>query len=144
MGTGSIKLGLAFAVVCRLDPAQDLLEGIRKTAEKHKIKSGSFSAIGVLSPARLGYLDKATMSYKVIEFKEHVELVSCNGLITQKDERTDVHAHLVVADKDGRAHGGHALDGCRVDVTCELVILAFDKALNRTSIPGTSRHILDV
>jgi predicted DNA-binding protein with PD1-like motif len=144
MADGTLKLGLAFIVVCRLDPGQDLLQGIRQAAEKHKVKSGSFSAIGVLSPARVGYLNKATMSYTAIEFSEHVELVSCTGLITQKDDGTEVHAHLVVADKDGNAHGGHALDGCRVDVTCELVIYAFDKAVSRRSIPGTTRHILDV
>ena len=144
METGSARVGMSFVVVCRLDRGEDLIEGIRKTAEKHKVKSGSFSAIGVLSPARLGYLDKETMSYKAIEFKEHVELVSCNGLITQKDGAIDVHAHLVVADKDGFAHGGHALEGCKVDVTCELVIFAFDKALKRKPISGTNRYILDL
>jgi hypothetical protein len=122
----------------------DLLEGIKKAAEKHKIKSGSFNAIGVLSPARVGYLDKSTMSYKAIEFTEHVELLSCRGLITQKDGEMDVHAHLVVADKEGNAHGGHALPGCIVDVTCELVIYAFDKAIHKKAVPGTDRHILDV
>jgi hypothetical protein len=122
----------------------DLLESIRKAAEKHKVKSGSFNAIGVLNPARVGYLDKSTMSYKVIEFKENVELLSCRGLITQKDGETDVHAHLVVSDKDGNAHGGHALEGCIVDVTCELVIYAFDKTISKKPIPGTERYILDV
>jgi predicted DNA-binding protein with PD1-like motif len=144
LGEGATRVGLAFAVVCRLDPGTDLLEGIKKNAEKHKVKSGSFNAIGVLSPARVGYLDKSTMSYKAIEFSEHVELLSCRGLITQKDGGMDVHAHLVVADKNGNAHGGHALDGCRVDVTCELVIYAFDKAVHRKPIPGTERYLLDV
>jgi hypothetical protein len=131
-------------IVCRLDRGQDLIGGIRQTAEKHKVRSGSFSAIGVLSPARIGYLDKETMSYKAIEFKEHVELVSCNGLITEKDGAIDIHAHVVVADKDGHAHGGHVLEGCKVDVTCELVIYAFDRAISRKNIPGTTRYILDL
>jgi predicted DNA-binding protein with PD1-like motif len=144
MVEGAIKVGLSFAVVCRLDAGQDLLEGIRKAAEKYGVKSGSFSAIGVLRPARVGYLDKATMSYKAIEFSEHVELVSCNGLVTQKDGATDAHAHLVVADKNGNAHGGHALDGCKVDVTCELVIYGFDKAVKRKLVPGTDRYALDI
>jgi predicted DNA-binding protein with PD1-like motif len=144
MGEGATKVGLAFAVVCRLDPGQDLIEGIKKAAGKHKVKSGSFNAIGVLRPARVGYLDKSTMTYKAIEFSEHVELLSCMGLITQKDGGIDVHAHLVVADKDGNAHGGHALDGCRVDVTCELVINAFDQAVNKKLVPGTDRYLLDV
>jgi predicted DNA-binding protein with PD1-like motif len=144
METGSVRVEGSFVVVCRLDRGEDLIEGIKKVAEKHKVKSGSFSAIGVLSPARLGYLNKETMSYKAIEFKEHVELVSCSGLITQKDGTTDVHAHLVVADKDGLAHGGHALEGCKVDVTCELTIFAFNRALKRKAIPGTTRYILDL
>jgi hypothetical protein len=141
---GTAKTGLAFVVVCRLDGGTDLLEGIKNAAERHKVKSGSFNAIGVLSPARVGYLDKSTMSYKAIEFTEHVELLSCTGLITQKDDKIDVHAHLVVADKDGNAHGGHALTGCIVDVTCELVIYAFDKAIYKKAVPGAERYILDV
>jgi predicted DNA-binding protein with PD1-like motif len=144
MGEGASKVGLVFAVVCRLDPGQDLIEGIKKAAGKHKVKSGSFNAIGVLKPARVGYLDKSTMSYKAIEFREHVELLSCMGLITQKDGEIDVHAHLVLADKDGNAHGGHALDGCRVDVTCELVIYAFDQGVSKKLVPGTDRYLLDV
>jgi predicted DNA-binding protein with PD1-like motif len=56
----------------------------------------------------------------------------------------DVHAHLVVADENGNAHGGHALDGCKVDVTCELVIYAFDRAINKKPISGTERYILNV
>ncbi|WXG44768.1 MAG: PPC domain-containing DNA-binding protein [Promethearchaeati archaeon SRVP18_Atabeyarchaeia-1] len=144
MEEGAIRVGLSFLVVCRLDPGQDLLEGIKQVAAKYRVKSGSFSAIGVLSPAKVGYLDKATMTYKAIEFRDRVELVSCSGLVTQKDGEIDVHAHLVVADKDGNAHGGHALDGCRVDVTCELVIYAFDKPVSRKPIPGTSRYILGV
>jgi predicted DNA-binding protein with PD1-like motif len=144
LGEGAAKVRLAFIVVCRLDPGTDLLEGIKIAAEKHKVKSGSFNAIGVLSPARVGYLNKSTMSYKAIEFSEHVELLSCRGLLTRKDGGIDVHAHLVVADENGNAHGGHALEGCRVDVTCELVIYAFDKVVYRKLIPGTERYLLDV
>ncbi|WXG47393.1 MAG: PPC domain-containing DNA-binding protein [Candidatus Atabeyarchaeum deiterrae] len=141
---GSTALNLTQVIVCRLDPGQDLIEGIKKVARKHGVVSASFNAIGVLSPARVGYLDKKTMTYKTIEYTEHVELISCSGLLTQKDGEADVHAHLVVADKEGEAHGGHALDGCRVDVTCELVMYVFDKVVRRKPIPGTSRNLLDV
>ena len=144
MVEGSTELNLAKVIVCRLDAGQDLIEGIKKVAGKHGARSAWFSAIGVLSPARVGYLDKKTMTYKAIEFTEHVELISCSGFLTQKDGEVDVHAHLVVADKEGKAYGGHALDGCRVDVTCELVMYVFDKVIRRRPIPGTSRYLLDV
>ena len=142
--TSSIGVKSTSVVVCRLDRGEDLIQGIRKAAEKHKVKSGSFSAIGVLNPARLGYRDKTTMSYKAIEFKDNVELVSCSGLITQKDGTTDIHAHLVVSDEDGLAHGGHALEGCKVEVTCELIIFAFDRTLKRKPIPSENRYALDL
>jgi len=144
MGKGSIEVKPTRVIVARLDPGKDLIAGIRKAAERHGVKSGSFSAVGVLGPARVGYFDKATKSYRPIEFKNWVELVSCNGLITQKNGKTDVHAHMVVADEDGNAHGGHALDGCRVNLTCELVIYEFDRVINRKPVPRTNRYVLDL
>jgi len=144
MGKGSSEVKPARVIVARLDPGEDLIASIRNTAERHGVKSGSFSVIGVLGPAKLGYFDKATKGYRPIEFKEWVELVSCSGLITQKEGKTDVHAHMVVADKSGNAHGGHALEGCNVNLTCELIIYEFDRTINRVPVKGTDRYVLDV
>ena len=48
-------------------------------------------------------------------------MVSLIGDIVLKDGEPQVHAHAVVAKRDGTAHGGHLLEA-RVRPTCEVVL----------------------
>jgi len=53
-----------------------------------------------------------------------LEIASCSGNIAV-DEKDNVviHAHIVVSNEKGQAFGGHLMEGSRVGVTAELMIV---------------------
>lgn len=75
------------------------------------IQSGTVGAIGVVERARLGFFDTKAGSYVVTELSEHLEIASFLGNVSLREDRPSVHAHLVVSDREGRARGGHLLEG---------------------------------
>jgi predicted DNA-binding protein with PD1-like motif len=105
----------------RFDENEDLLESIRKAADRKGVKAGAFSVIGAVKKAVIGfYSDK---KYITIELKRHLEIASCSGNIAVGPENeTIVHAHIVVSDEKGQAFGGHLFQGTLVGPTAELVL----------------------
>jgi len=59
-----------------------------------------------------------------------VEVVSLVGDVALKDGQPKVHAHLVVAKRDGTAHGGHLMEA-HVRPTLEVVLVETPKNLQR-------------
>ena len=100
----------------------ELAGGLEKFASEQKVSSASFKAIGALSFAKLGWLNWQTKQYEPsVVLNEQVELLSMIGDVALKDGVPQVHAHAVVAKRDGTAHGGHLLQA-HVRPTCELVL----------------------
>ncbi|RQW80779.1 MAG: DUF296 domain-containing protein [Methanothrix sp.] len=77
-----------------------------------EIATGVFSAIGALSSAELGHYDQVKHEYGKIQVEKPVELVSFSGNISARDGQPFVHAHAVLADRDGKVLGGHLMKGC--------------------------------
>ena len=76
------------------------------------METGVFWAIGALSSAELGYYDQVKHEYGKIPVEEPVELASCSGNISIRDGQPFVHAHAVLADREGKTLGGHLMKGC--------------------------------
>lgn len=115
------KSGIGKAVFARLLEGEDLLEGITQIATKSKIRAGFFFLIGTLRSAKLGFYQDG--KYLPIEMKQELEIVSCLGNISIKEGKAFPHAHIAVSDEKGRVFGGHAMPGCLVGVTAELVLV---------------------
>lgn len=114
------KLGKA--VFSRISEDEDLLEAITQRAKQTKISSGILFLIGSLKKATLGFYSKG--KYHPIKLNEPLEIVSCIGNISTKNEgELVVHAHMVVSNREGEAYGGHVLSGCIVATTAELIML---------------------
>lgn len=114
------KLGRV--IFARLFENEDLLEAISDTAKQRGIKAGFFMLIGTLKEVKLGFYRQG--KYRPIQIGGPVEIVSCIGNISFKEERElVVHAHLSVSDEKGEVLGGHLLPGCIVAVTSELVLV---------------------
>jgi hypothetical protein len=114
------KIGKIF--FCRIFEDEDLLEAIRKRAEKAKINSGFFILIGSLKEVKLGFYKER--GYKRITVEKPLEIVSCMGNVSVRENgKLVVHAHLVVSDENGKAFGGHLLEGCKVAATAELTLV---------------------
>lgn len=56
--------------------------------------------------------------------KEPLELLSLSGNIARKNGEVYVHCHITISSglDDGRAYGGHLLEGCLVLSFCEVII----------------------
>jgi len=109
------------AVFARLLKGEDLLEAVTQAATESKIHAGFFFLIGTLKSAKLGFYQDG--KYLPIEMQQDLEIVSCLGNISIKEGKAFPHAHLAVSDEAGRVSGGHAMPGCIIGATAELVMV---------------------
>ena len=95
----------------RLPHDSDLLEAMTELAGRGGIKLGTISAIGAVKRAKIGFYDQKTREYLETEINQPMEISSCLGNISLKDGEIFVHAHVTLADKEGRVLGGHLASG---------------------------------
>ncbi len=107
----------------RLKPNQFLKEEIENRSRN--IKAGVLlSIVGSLKEVNLRMAGATPQNQIVKKFEGAFEIVSGTGTISQDG----CHIHISVSDKDGKVIGGHLKDGCKVEVTAEVVIGIFDDA----------------
>ena len=121
---------LGRVVVLRLKPGTDLLDGIQSACERYGIHNGVIlSAIGSL--ARVRYCDveplpekKCGYGYgKILALDETIELTGASGVICSDAEGAiNLHIHMSLSDKNGKAYGGHLVQGTTVLMTADIVL----------------------
>jgi predicted DNA-binding protein with PD1-like motif len=130
----------AFAVV--FDSGDEVAGGLLEVAREQELRGASLSAIGALSAVTLGFWDPKTKDYRRIELREQVEVLSLLGNVSEAPEGgMKVHAHLVVGDAKGLAHGGHLLEA-RVHPTLEVIVTESPSHLQRRHDPETGLALL--
>ena len=108
-----VKLGRTF--IGRFNNDEDLLEALTAFCRQNEIKLGVFSIIGAVKGAKLGYYDQQEKQYKgCVKLDKKLEITSCIGNISTKDGEIFPHAHITLADFDGKAFGGHLLPGAKI------------------------------
>jgi len=95
----------------RLKHDSDMIESITQLARDQAMDAGSFTAIGALKRARLGYYDQRIHEYREISIDSPHEMASCTGNVSLKDGEAFIHAHVVLADEKGNTRAGHLLEG---------------------------------
>ncbi len=115
------KSGIGKAVFARLLEGEDMIKAITQVATKSKIRAGFFFLIGTLKSAKLGFYQHG--KYLPIEMEQELEIVSCLGNVSVKEGKAFPHAHLAVSDEKGKVFGGHAMPGCIIGATAELVLV---------------------
>lgn len=104
------------------ETGDELADGLLQFANQQQLSDASFTAIGALFSVRLVWLNPESKQYEPsVTLDEQMELCSLNGDVALLDGRPVVHAHAVVATKDGTARGGHLLQA-HIRPTCELVL----------------------
>jgi predicted DNA-binding protein with PD1-like motif len=98
-------------LMVRLKHDADLVQSITELARSRGIEAGSFTAIGALKRARLGYYDQKNHEYREIKIDSPHEMASCTGNISLKDGEPFAHVHVVLADEAGNTKAGHLLKG---------------------------------
>lgn len=125
------------------DAAEEPVRSVTSWAEDRGVDGASFTGIGAFSRVALGYFDRARLGYERIDVDEQVEVVSLVGNVARAENHVKVHAHVVVARRDGTALGGHLLDAS-VWPTLELVLTENPGHLRRRHDPSTGLALLDL
>ena len=104
-------------IAVRLHRGDDLLKEIRRLAAEHNISCGAvISAVGCVSCARVR--DAGGVNIRSIDCG--CEIVSLTGTISNVRN----HLHIALAKEDLTVVGGHLVEGCIINTTCELIILS--------------------
>lgn len=110
-----MKVEMAREFIGRFKVNRDLLGELTKLSKEEGIKLGVFSVIGALTCAKLGYYDQQAKKYiECVNLDKKLEIASCIGNISLKDGEIFVHAHITLADHEGRTYGGHLMPGAMI------------------------------
>jgi len=130
-------------LVERFNSGDDILAGLNDLVRRHNIRSGSFTAIGAVEKATVGFF-MGNGRYSSTSLNGPLEVVACVGNVSIKDDIPFIHAHVTLADREGRAFGGHLMSGCTVGATFEVTMYAHDGIeLSRRLDPQTKLSMLD-
>ena len=94
-------------LVGRLAHGQDLIGSIEAMCREASIQMAAFSLIGAVSSVTFGAYDQKQQVYVTIKEDAAFEIVSCTGNVSLKEGHPFVHAHILLADEQGRTLGGH-------------------------------------
>ncbi|MFH1034702.1 MAG: PPC domain-containing DNA-binding protein [Pseudomonadota bacterium] len=108
-------------IMGRLPKDGDLLAELTKVCQEAGITLGGVRAIGAVTKARIGYYDQASRVYEFLELNQDLEILALMGNVSLKDGQPFVHAHVTLGDAQGRAFGGHLVEGCQI-FACEFEI----------------------
>jgi len=135
---GKFKAGkLVFA---RLNEDEDVSEAVLQVAKRNNVSTGLFFLIGTLKRASLGFYRDG--KYETRSIDEPLEIVSCMGNVSVRENEPFVHAHVAVSNEKGEVFGGHLMSGCVVAATVELVLIeAVNGKLRRKFDVKTQLHL---
>lgn len=100
----------------RLKPGSDILQGLTRACQKRGINFGVINAIGLATKVKLGFYDHVNKQYVEHTFDHGLEILNLTANVSLKDGQPFIHAHMTVADDQGRTYGGHVFQGCTVFV----------------------------
>lgn len=120
----------------------EAFSGLQDFAERYRIQSAHFTAIGALNGATLAWFDPQRKMYRKIPIVGQVEVVSMIGDIALYQGKPTVHTHMVVGLPDGTTKGGHVLDA-RVSPTLEVMVTVGPIAMHKRLDPETDLTLID-
>lgn len=107
--------------VCRrLRRGDDLLRSLEKIAKEEHLKLAVvLSGVGCVSRGRVRDASGVTLR----EIEEPCEIVSLNGTVSEQR----CHVHIALSRENLSTMGGHLVEGCIINTTCELVLLELEE-----------------
>ena len=123
------------------DAGEEVLAGLKQFAAENDLAAADFTAIGAFQDVVLGFFDLESKKYHETPIQEQVEVVSLVGNVAQHEAKPKIHAHVVVAKRNGTAHGGHLLEA-HVRPTLEVMLTESPRHLRRRTDPTTGLALL--
>lgn len=109
----------------KLKCGSDLLEELTQFCSEKNIVLGRVEAIGAVQGANIGFYNQESRTYEFKALDSELEITNLTGNISLKDGKPFVHAHVTLADEEGKCFGGHLAAGTKV-FACEFIVHAFD------------------
>jgi hypothetical protein len=132
----------SFAIV--LDPGDEPMACLSAFARAQRLDAARFTGIGAFSEAVVGFFDLQRKDYEEIAIGEQVEVVSLVGDVALSPEgQPALHAHVVLARRDGSAWGGHLIRA-RVQPTLEVMLVESPSRLQRRIDPATGLALISL
>jgi len=135
--------GHAKTYVLVFDKGDEIMSGLLEFTKRHRLAGGSFTAIGEVSDAVLGFFDRKKKDYRRIPVMEQAEVVSLTGNLALKGNEPFLHAHAVLGLPDGSTRGGHLFEA-HVWPTLEMVLTVWPNDLSRKPDTETGLYLLDL
>ncbi len=89
----------------------DLLDNLQEFARKEKIECARVEVIGAVEKAVISYYHQQEQKYQDLELNQNLEIVSCQGNISLRDNSPAAHVHIALGNPDGELRGGHLQKG---------------------------------
>lgn len=124
------------------DKGDDPVEVLSGFAAEQGCTGSSFTAVGAVASATLGYFDRDRTEYLKTTVDEQCEVLSLLGDIATSDGAPAVHAHVVLGRRDLSTLGGH-LFAASVWPTLELVLTESPTHLRKRHDPATGLALID-
>ena len=100
---------------CRLKRGSDLKDSIEKICIENDVDTAIIlSGVGCLYKVKI----RLAKAEGYLEDDNDYEIVSLNGTVS----KGSAHIHIALSDETGKTIGGHLMEGCLVNTTCELVM----------------------
>ena len=128
-------------ILLRIDRGEEIIETVKKVAEKEHIRLASVEALGATDDFTVGVYDVAEKHYDSKTFTGAYEIVSLIGTITEKDGAFYQHLHMSAGNARCEVFGGH-LNRAVVSATCEMVIRILPGVVGRRPDPEIGINLL--
>ncbi len=108
-------------LIGQLPNGADLYDSLTQVVQRENITLGRISGIGATTHAVVGYYDQNLKKYNTIEFPGGLEILSLDGNISIRDDKSFIHVHILLSDAEGKVYGGHLFPGTKL-WACEFSI----------------------
>jgi predicted DNA-binding protein with PD1-like motif len=126
------EAGRIFLVRAKHD--SEIIKSVTEFAEENAIVTATFTAIGALKCAKIGFYNQEKHEYLETLLLTPQEIASCVGNISVKGGQPFVHAHAVLADQNGNTKAGHLLEGKVFAAEIHLTELIGEKLMRKSDV----------
>jgi hypothetical protein len=87
------------------------LQWLTEFATENRIQLATLFVIGAVRKAAVAFYDQQQKVYRQINIEKNLEILSCAGNVTVKDNSPFIHCHAGFSDHEGGTFGGHLANG---------------------------------
>lgn len=122
----------------RLDKGDEVLAALKALCRKENITLAVVQGIGAISDVSLAVRYRRTLVNKVVNYRGDMEIASCTGTITAKDDAPYPHLHIVIANVAEKFCCGGHLERAVVSLNAEFTLTVCRGSAARVYCPESA------